>query len=67
MGRSQWKGQQGRCHDGSLLEIEHSREEVRSGRSVQSRRFLQCVEENCLTQLVTEPVRAGVPLDLFVD
>lgn len=41
--------------------MQHSREEVRS------RRFLLCVEEKCLTQLVTEAVRAGVPLDLFVN
>lgn len=45
MGRSQWKGQQGRCHGESLLEIQHSREE---GSCRSSRRFLLCVEE-CLT------------------
>lgn len=61
MGRSQGKGQQGRWPGGSLLEMQHSREEGRS------RRFLLCVEENCLTQLVTELTRAGAPLDLFVN
>ena len=29
-----------------------------------SRRFLECVEENFLTQLVSEPTREGAPLDL---
>lgn len=61
MGRSQGKGQQGRWPGGSLLEMQHSREEGRS------RRFLLCVEESCLTQLVTELTRAGAPLDLFVN
>ncbi|KAK4826886.1 hypothetical protein QYF61_012074 [Mycteria americana] len=31
----------------------------------QSRRFLECVEENFLTQLVSEPTREGAPLDLL--
>lgn len=59
MGRSQWKDQQARCHGGSLLEMQHSREEGRS------RRFLLCVEENCQIQTVTEAVKAGVPRDRF--
>ncbi|PKU28704.1 rna-directed dna polymerase from mobile element jockey-like [Limosa lapponica baueri] len=33
----------------------------------QSRRFLECVEDNFLTQLVREPTREGAPLDLFVN
>ena len=32
----------------------------------QSRRFLQCVEETFLTQLVSEPGRRDVPLDLLL-
>jgi len=33
-----------------------------------SRRFLDCVEDNFLTQLVSEPVRVGALLDLlFID
>ena len=31
----------------------------------QSRRFLECVEENFLTELVREPTREGAPLDLL--
>ena len=31
----------------------------------QSRRFLECVEENFLTQLVSEPTRGGASLDLL--
>ena len=31
----------------------------------QSRRFLECVEENFLTQLVREPTRDGAQLDLL--
>jgi len=31
----------------------------------QSRRFLECVEENFLTQLVREPARGGASLDLL--
>ena len=31
----------------------------------QPRRFLNCVEENFLTQLVSEPTRKGAPLDLL--
>ncbi|KAK4824952.1 hypothetical protein QYF61_021640 [Mycteria americana] len=31
----------------------------------QSRRFLECVEDNLLTQLVSEPMREGTPLDLL--
>ncbi|GAB0207083.1 hypothetical protein GRJ2_003173900 [Grus japonensis] len=31
----------------------------------QSRRFLECVEDNFLTQLVSEPTRGGVSLDLL--
>ncbi|GAB0209002.1 hypothetical protein GRJ2_003365900 [Grus japonensis] len=31
----------------------------------QSRRFLECVEDNFLTQLVSEPTREGAPLDLL--
>ncbi|KAK4823371.1 hypothetical protein QYF61_001719 [Mycteria americana] len=31
----------------------------------QSRRFLECVEDNFLTQLVREPAREGAPLDLL--
>ena len=31
----------------------------------QSRRFLECVEDTFLTQLVSEPARAGVSLDLL--
>jgi len=31
----------------------------------QSRRFLECVEDNSLTQLVSEPAREGVPLNLL--
>ena len=31
----------------------------------QSRRFLECVEDNFLTQLVSEPTRAGASLDLL--
>ena len=31
----------------------------------QSRRFLECAEDNFLTQLVSEPAREGVPLDLL--
>jgi len=31
----------------------------------QSRRFLECVEENILRQLVSEPARAGASLDLL--
>ncbi|GAB0210066.1 hypothetical protein GRJ2_003472400 [Grus japonensis] len=31
----------------------------------QSRRFLECVEDNFLTQLVGEPTREGTPLDLL--
>ncbi|KAJ7422828.1 rna-directed dna polymerase from mobile element jockey-like [Pitangus sulphuratus] len=31
----------------------------------QSRRFLECVEDNFLTQLVSEPSRSGAPLDLL--
>ena len=33
----------------------------------QSRRFLDCVEDNFLTQLVSEPTREGSPLDWFVN
>ena len=33
----------------------------------QSRRFLECVEDNFLTQLVREPTREATPLDLFVN
>ncbi|GAB0203723.1 hypothetical protein GRJ2_002837900 [Grus japonensis] len=32
----------------------------------QSRRFLECVEDNFLTQLVSEPTREGAPLDLLL-
>ncbi|GAB0204752.1 hypothetical protein GRJ2_002940800 [Grus japonensis] len=32
----------------------------------QSRRFLECVEDNFLTQLVREPARASAPLDLLL-
>ncbi|GAB0183186.1 hypothetical protein GRJ2_000783900 [Grus japonensis] len=32
----------------------------------QSRRFLECVEDNVLTQLVSEPTREGSPLDLLL-
>ncbi|KAK4815416.1 hypothetical protein QYF61_001404 [Mycteria americana] len=32
----------------------------------QSRRFLNCVEDNFLTQLVSEPTRGGASLDLLV-
>ncbi|GAB0177331.1 mitochondrial enolase superfamily member 1 [Grus japonensis] len=32
----------------------------------QSMRFLECVEENFLTQLVSEPTREGGPLDLLL-
>ncbi|GAB0204739.1 hypothetical protein GRJ2_002939500 [Grus japonensis] len=32
----------------------------------QSRRFLECVEDSFLTQLVTEPARASAPLDLLL-
>ncbi|KAK4825812.1 hypothetical protein QYF61_002417 [Mycteria americana] len=31
----------------------------------QSRRFLECVEDNFLTQMVSEPTREGAPLDLL--
>jgi len=31
----------------------------------QSRRFLECVEDNFLTQLVNEPTRGGASLDLL--
>ena len=31
----------------------------------QSRRFLECVEDHFLTQLVSEPTREGAPLDLL--
>jgi len=31
----------------------------------QSRRFLECVEDNFLTQLVREPTRGGASLDLL--
>ena len=31
----------------------------------QSRRFLQCVEDNFLTQLVSETTRGGASLDLL--
>jgi len=31
----------------------------------QSRRFLKCVKNNFLTQLVNEPIREGLPLDLL--
>jgi len=33
----------------------------------QSRRFLGCVEDNFLTQLVSEPTRGGASLDLLVN
>ena len=33
----------------------------------QSRRFLECVEDNFLTQLVAEPTREATPLVLFVN
>ncbi|PKU49228.1 rna-directed dna polymerase from mobile element jockey-like [Limosa lapponica baueri] len=32
----------------------------------QSRRFLECMEDNFLTQLVSEPTRKGIPLDLLL-
>lgn len=32
----------------------------------QLRRFLECVEENFLTQLVSESTRGGAPLDLLI-
>ena len=31
----------------------------------QSRRFLECMEDNFLGQLVREPIRGGAPLDLL--
>jgi len=31
----------------------------------QSRRFLECVEDNFLTQLVSEPTSGGASLDLL--
>ena len=31
----------------------------------QSRMFLECVEDNILTQLVSEPTRGGASLDLL--
>jgi len=31
----------------------------------QSRRFLECVEDNFLTQLISEPIRGGASLDLL--
>ncbi|KAK4832995.1 hypothetical protein QYF61_027019, partial [Mycteria americana] len=31
----------------------------------QSRRFLECMEDNFLTQLVSESTREGIPLDLL--
>ena len=33
----------------------------------QSRRFLECVEDNFLTQLVREPTKEGALLDLFAN
>ncbi|KAK4829878.1 hypothetical protein QYF61_007270 [Mycteria americana] len=33
----------------------------------QSRRFLECVEDNFLTQLVSQPASEGAPLDLFTN
>jgi len=32
----------------------------------QSKRFLQCIDDNCLMQMVDEPTRRGVLLDLIV-
>lgn len=33
--------------------------------SKQSRRFLECVEDSFLTQLLNEPARESIPLDLL--
>ena len=40
------------------MEIQHSREET-------VKRFLECVEDNFLAQLVSEPIRGGASLDLL--
>ena len=32
----------------------------------QSRRFLECMEDNFLMQLVREPIRGAAPLDLLL-
>ncbi|PKU37050.1 glycerol kinase [Limosa lapponica baueri] len=37
-----------------------------TAKHVQSRRFLQCIDDNFLTQLVEEPTRRGVLLDLVL-
>ncbi|KAK4823755.1 hypothetical protein QYF61_006051 [Mycteria americana] len=39
--------------------------EYNSSDRKQSRRFLECVADNFLTQLVSEPTREGAPLDLL--
>ena len=36
------------------------------GGNAQSRMFLQCIEDNCLMQMVVELVRSDVPLDLVL-
>jgi len=40
--------------------------EDHTARHTQSRRFLQCIDGNFLTQVVEEPVRRGVLLDLLL-
>ncbi|KAK4832424.1 hypothetical protein QYF61_023103 [Mycteria americana] len=48
-----------------LLEIQDVCWKYNTAETKQSRRFLECVADNFLTQLVREPTREGAPLDLL--